>query len=438
MTALHEHSIQWHDGEIAVHRLLNGPHYANPNPTSTGLSQAHAYRVAVSPLVAFGALDRQGRPWTTVLGGSPQFTHAVAPSVLGVQSIVDLDYDPVVDALFGRGGEDGKSKGAGELLRPGPENGPIMAGLSIDLMTRDRVKLSGKMIAGAVFARPNDSAEGETADAGRVGEVQMAFLVQEALGNCPKYLNKKKIRNHMPCPRLVYDSDKTSDPLPRAGLDLIREADLFFLSSTNGKTMDTNHRGGRQGFLRVANEGSSHSGAKRPTPLTLIYPEFSGNRLYQTLGNLQVKPLVGLAIPDFNTGNVLYCTGHTKTLVGTEASACLPHTKLAVRIIADRTIFVANGLPFRGEAVDFSPYNPPVRRLLSEMVAAGDDSLVAGTPEKNGTIATAVLLGRQEISPSVSRFTFTLEPDRNAHAAQLQWQAGQYMTLDFGPELDIG
>ncbi|KAL1887738.1 hypothetical protein Sste5346_010031 [Sporothrix stenoceras] len=174
MAAIQEHSVQWHAGEIAMHRLLNGPHYAEPNPTSAGLSQAHASRVAASPLVAFGALDRKGRPWTTVLGGSPQFAQAVAPSVLGVRSVVDLDYDPVVDALFGSDTKSCSTKGDGELLRPGPEHGPVMAGLSINLMTRDRVKLAGRMLAGAASTRPDESAQGDQVARGRTGEVLLA------------------------------------------------------------------------------------------------------------------------------------------------------------------------------------------------------------------------------------------------------------------------
>ncbi|KJR81191.1 uncharacterized protein SPSK_01073 [Sporothrix schenckii 1099-18] len=431
MATIQEHSIQWHEGEIAMQRLLNGPHYNRPNPTSTGLSQAHAYRIAVSPLAAFGALDRKGRPWTTVLGGSPQFAQAVAPGVLGVQSIVDLDYDPVVDALFGGDEDNGGAKGNGELQRPGPEYGPIMAGLSINLITRDRVKLAGRMIAGAVSMRPDGPVGEEGAHLGRIGKMQLSLLVQEALGNCPKYLNQKRIMVHKPRPQLVYDSDKSPGPLPRAGFELIEGADLFFLSSTDGKTMDTNHRGGSPGFLRVADEGGQ---SPNHTALTLVYPEFSGNRLYQTLGNLKVNPLVGVVIPDFETGNVVYLTGRTKILVGPEARAYLPHTKLAVRIEVERTIFVTDGLPFRGETIDFSPYNPPVQPLLCKALVADEH----GTVEKQEPIAMAIISGRQVLSPSIARFTFILKATSKINATQLQWQAGQYITLDFGTELDLG
>ncbi len=446
MAAIQDGIFQWHAGEKAIHQLLNGPHYAQPNPTSPGLTRSHAYRVALSPLVAFGALDHHGRPWTTVLGGEPQFTRSVAPNVLGVQSLVDVDYDPVIGALFGGGSDDkarSRVKGDGALLRPGQDNGPVMAGLSIDLETRDRVKIAGKMLAGAVTERPIENSRQES-DNGRVGEVQMAMFVQEALGNCPKYLNKKAIRPHVPRPRLLYDSHTTSGPLPQAGVAIIEKADLFFLSSTNGKTMDTNHRGGPPGFVRIAHNGETETHNGGASGLTLVYPEFSGNRLYQTLGNLQVKPLAGLLFPDFETGNVLYLTGHTEILVGAAASASMPRTKLAVRISVDQAILVAEGLPFRGDVIDYSPYNPPVCSLLSEIVASGGgdvDAAVAAAVASGGRepLATAMLTGREVLSPSVARFTFTLEPSTEAGSmGKVQWHAGQYVTLDFAPELDIG
>ncbi|EPE02997.1 oxidoreductase fad-binding domain-containing protein [Ophiostoma piceae UAMH 11346] len=437
-------SIDWHNGEIAVHRKLNGPHYSVPNPTTPGLSQAHAFRVAASPLVAFGTLDRDGRPWTTILGGEAQFTQKIAPNVLGVQSLVDLDYDPVVDALFSSNNSRTESmtgdKGDGGLLRYGPDNGPIVAGLSIDLETKDRVKLAGRMLVGTVSEHQPHSDEAP----GRIGDMQLAFVVQEALGNCPKYLNRKKIRPHVPRPQLVYDSSLHDGQLPREGIDLITQADLLFVSSTDGRTMDTNHRGGPPGFLRIVtiakDQGrhGSDGGSTTNTGLTLIYPEYSGNRLYQTLGNFHVNPLVGIVVPDFDTGTVLYLTGHTKTLVGPEASAYLPHTKLAVHITVDRAILVADGLPFRGDIIDYSPYNPPVRPLRSEATGAAGDIGAAASYGERKPFATAVLTGRHELSPTVSRFTFDLEPVHARETAPLLWHAGQYITFDFSPELDVG
>ena len=71
------------------------------------------------------------------------------------------------------------------------------------------------------------------------------MLVTESLGNCPKYLNKKDVVAHDPsAAELVSDTL----PLPRDAVGLVYKADMFFLSTTTGNTMDTNHRGGTPGL----------------------------------------------------------------------------------------------------------------------------------------------------------------------------------------------
>ncbi|EON99787.1 putative oxidoreductase fad-binding domain-containing protein [Phaeoacremonium minimum UCRPA7] len=420
MPTLHEHVPGgWHEGEQFMHRLLHSSRQGNP--TSYGLPAHYAYRVQVSALVAFGTLDSQGRPWTTVWGGERGFARAIAQNVLGVQTLVDRRFDPVVEAFFG-GKEDG------EMVRPLREgdDAQVMAGLSIDLSTRDRVKLAGRMIAGAV--QVNGSEETTSGDEKErkeeqkgAAEVQLAMMVQESLGNCPKYLNKKEIRPHVPSPSLVSDTL----PLPMEAMKLLARADLFFLSSTSGETMDTNHRGGPPGFVRVVSNSASDG-------VVLVYPEYSGNQLYQTLGNLHVRPLVGLVVPDFASGDALYLTGETSVLVGRDAAALLPHSKLAVKITVTAARFVRDSLPFRGDVVDYSPYNPPVRRLASEQAA-----LVAPSAEAaSGPPATATLVKREVLTPSIARFTFKLRPSRPG--ALKQWKPGQHITLDFSEELDMG
>ncbi|GAW24001.1 hypothetical protein ANO14919_135800 [Xylariales sp. No.14919] len=441
LTALH---AQWHPGEQAVQRMLGVP--GRDNPTVHGLKQAHGHRVNVSPLVAFGALDEHGRPWATVWGGEAGFCRPIAENVLGVNGIADARFDPVVQALFAVRGvgkldtEDGEI-GHGErrivdeeVVRP--EGRKVMAALSIDLETRDRVKLAGRFVAGAA-----------TGTAPGVANLQMVFAVEEALGNCPKYLNKKHIVPHVPAPELVRDAGSAADdglPLPQEAVELISKADLFFIASKHGDgTMDVNHRGGAPGFLRVFRnrESNANDDGADDGGLVLVYPEYSGNRLYQTLGNLREDPVAGLVIPDFNTSDVLYLTGRTTILVAERAAAYMPRAKLAVRIDITEARFVRGGLPFRGSVIDYSPYNPPVRPLATEKGENQED-------EADGTanaIALATLLTRQVITPTISRYVFRLTPIKNGRGDNKgstnglhAWYPGQHITFDFSSELDHG
>lgn len=420
MTALHFQQSTWHPGEAALQKLLHVP--PTQNPTAAGLPSRFAHRVVVSPLVAFGALDSQGRPWATVWGGETGFSRPMGDSgVLSANSLVDGRYDPVLKALLGSSdGGVGNREDEYQITRDELEGGrgKLMAGLSIDLATRDRVKLAGKLVAGRVNPMKGGIEMGQGEDA--VVRVQMAMLVEESLGNCPKYLNKKSIRPHVPSPRLISDNL----PLPNQAQELLNKADLCFLSSTNGEGMDVNHRGGPPGFVRVISNNTKDG-------VSICYPEYSGNRLYQTLGNMHICPLVGMVVPDFETGDVLYLTGETKILVGADAARMLPHTKLAVRIRVTAARFVQNGLPFRGDVVDYSPYNPPVRRLATESQASanGREVDVASKPP-----ATATLINKEIITPMIARFAFKLDTARPLK----KWRPGQHVTFDFSSELDIG
>ncbi|RYP62668.1 hypothetical protein DL770_009555 [Monosporascus sp. CRB-9-2] len=414
METLHVQQSGWHEGELAVHSLLKVPP-GYQNPTSAGLPPQLSYRVAISSLVAFGALDEHGRPWTALWGGERGFARPVAPGILSMQSLVNRRHDPVVRALIGNIASDG------ELVRPeDAEDGvKLMSGLSIDLETRDRVKLAGRMVAGTMAARPDGKGKNR-AESG-VGEAQLKMLVEESLGNCPKYLNKKDIRPRVPSPELVSDAL----PLPAEATLLLEKADMFFLSSTNGQTMDTNHRGGPPGFIRLVNNSVGAG-------VVLVYPEYSGNRLYQTLGNLHVNPKVGIVVPDYETSDVLYLTGETQLLVGQAAAKLMPHTKLAVTVVVREARLVKDGLLFRGEVGKRSPYNPPVRRLDAE----GASGLAGASSEAT---ATATLVGRENLSPTVSRYIFRLSPARIGGGEPLKmWKPGQHVTLDFSEELDAG
>lgn len=389
---------EFHEGERAMHQMLKVPR--QDNPTSPGLPMRYGMRVTQSSLVALGTMDNLNRPWTTVWGGDRGFARPVAENVLAFNSAVDTRHDPVFRALW-----DGADPQDDAVVRPGDGEGKEMAGLAIDLETRDRVKLMGKMVAGAAV------------NGGK--EVQMAMVVTGSLGNCPKYLNKKDVVLHEMKPELVSDSLL----LPQGALDLIDKADMLFLSSSNGETMDTNHRGGSPGFIRVVKNTA--------TGLELVYPEFSGNRLYQTLGNFKVNPKIGLAIPDFNTADVLYLTGSASVLVGAEASSLLARSNLAIKITVTEARFVKSGLPFRGDAGEFSPYNPPIRHLLSEHDAHLASSSSSASSQPN---MSASLVRREVLTPTINRYTFQL----SSRSAIPKWQAGQYVTLDFEPELGAG
>lgn len=411
-------SFEWHDGERAVQRRI-GVDDRDDNPTSPFLAAMFASRIPRYPLMAVGTLDDQDRPWVTLWGtGSPPLSQAIAQNVIAIRSEVDASFDPVVQAIW-KGQDDGeivRHEGAGKLF----------SALGVNLEQRSRLKLAGKIIAGALNA--DDEAESATKDDGttraKSGNIQLAANIEQCLPNCPKYLNKRLITSSTPKPSLLSDSNHLSQP----ALDLIKNADTMFIASVHEhEDMDANIRGGPQGFIRVAQPQSLDEAS------TIVWPEYSGNNLYQTLGNLEATPKAGLVIPNFETGDVLYVTGTTQVLVGGEASAVIAKSKLAVSLKITAARLVQDGLAFRGIAVDDathgrSPYNPRVRTLTSE----SHDEL-GKTPGEEVPV-TAQLIKKTKLTPTISRYRFALlDP-----AILGPWKAGQYVAMDLSNELYMG
>lgn len=183
--------------------------------------------------------------------------------------------------------------------------------------------------------------------------------------------------------------------------------------------MSTNYRGGPPGFVRIMSNDANG--------VTLVYPEYSGNRFYQTLGNLQIVPKAGFVFPNFDNGDVLYATGTAEIVAREEAAIIVPRSNLVLKLIVQEAHFVETGLNFRGEPGEMSPYNPAVRPLASEGAIT--------VAQANGvSTVTAKLLERVLLTPTIARFRFSLS-DPNASG---RWKHGQYVALSFENELSTG
>lgn len=419
-------TVPWHEGELRLHGLL---HPANAltssfdNPTSPFLTSGAARHLSRAPLLAVGALDEHSQPWTTVWadGGRSGFMAPVGNSTVAIKVPVDACFDPVVHALLGKANatlEKGADGVASNGTNPHEAKGrKMVAGLSIDLETRSRVKLSGRMLAGAVRDPGGEDVGGTTLR--QEAEAQLVVSVEQSLGNCPKYITARAVYGAPSKPRLLADSA----PLPQRALDVIAKADLFFVSSAHDdQDMDTNHRGGPPGFVRVvSNKDESHGG------LVLAWPEYSGNRLYQTLGNLASVPKAGLVFPDFETGDVLYVTGSTETLIGPAAEEVLPHSNLVVLLRVAAARFVVEGLNFRGRPGEPSPYNPRLRLLRGEGATAANDNSQRERPH-------ATLVQQERLTPGIFRARFRI----SSRGEPVTWKPGQYVALSFEDELSMG
>lgn len=68
----------------------------------------------------------------------------------------------------------------------------------------------------------------------------------------------------------------------------IESVPFFFLATAAGENTDCSFRGGAPGFVRVT------------APDRLIFPDYDGNRMYKSLGNILVNPNIGLLFVRFD------------------------------------------------------------------------------------------------------------------------------------------
>ena len=81
----------------------------------------------------------------------------------------------------------------------------------------------------------------------------------------------------------LVESDTISDEFK----DFIDSVPFFFLATSAGENVDCSFKGGTPGFVRVT------------APDTLIFPDYDGNRMYKSLGNIAENPNAGLLFMKF-------------------------------------------------------------------------------------------------------------------------------------------
>ncbi|WP_211987129.1 pyridoxamine 5'-phosphate oxidase family protein [Bradyrhizobium tropiciagri] len=68
----------------------------------------------------------------------------------------------------------------------------------------------------------------------------------------------------------------------------ITTASFFFIASSHGDHPDCSFKGGDPGFVKIIG------------PSTLEFPDYDGNLMYRTLGNITMNPRVGLLFMSFD------------------------------------------------------------------------------------------------------------------------------------------
>ena len=224
-----------------------------------------AASISQMTFAAMAARDRAGRLWTSPLLGPPGFLHAPSTTTLEINTPL-ASADPL----------------------HGLPQGQAVGVIAIDFITRRRVRINGSLTS---------------SEAGR-----LTVDVDQAYGNCPQYIQQRRWRiDGLPNDtRARLYSGKILRP---TDIRLIEAADTFFLGTTHAISgNDASHRGGRPGFVRVAKE-------------YLWWPDYPGNNMFNSFGNLWSDPTAALLFIDFRAGVALQLSGSATVCWGDHTTA---------------------------------------------------------------------------------------------------------------------
>ncbi|MFI8911712.1 pyridoxamine 5'-phosphate oxidase family protein [Streptomyces sp. NPDC053513] len=253
-----------------------------------GIRPIAAAFLEAQPMLVIGTADADGRVWSSLLTGAPGFARAVGPHTVSV---------------------------AADLPEGTPDGAPVGT-LALDPRTRRRMRLNGTA---------RRSGRGFTIEA------------EQVFSNCPKYLQKREWYGSEP-PGAAPAAVRHGEALTPDQARRIRAADTFFIATAAPDGLDTSHRGGNPGFVRV------------DSPRELSWRDYPGNSMFLTLGNLESDGRAGLLFLDWETGLTLQLTGVAHTEYG-------PGGRVT-RFRVDRTSETPDASPLRWSPPEYSPSNP--------------------------------------------------------------------------------
>lgn len=300
----------YHAGERAVQARAGQVAIADRNGVviaDTILAGARPF-IEKQFMAVLASIDGAGAVWASILYGQPGFARSIRPDAVAFQvPLAQRDAtDPIWDNI---------------------QTDPTIGMLFIELGSRRRYRINGMV--------QHQDAEG------------LEVTVREAYPNCPRYIQRRHLRS-MASDFPAGDAT-TGSSMDDSVTGLINKADTLFVATHNLETgADASHRGGSPGFVQIVD---AH---------TLRIPDFDGNSLFNTLGNMELNARTGLCIPDFEGQQLLQLTGRSRLLWDQDDPQNLTGgTRRFWEFEVERWILRPVSQKLEWEYLDASPFNPP-------------------------------------------------------------------------------
>lgn len=206
----------------------------------------------------------------------------------------------------------------------------LMSLLAIELPTRRRLRINGHL--SSFQAQPSIASH-------------LDLIVDQAYPNCPKYIQRRSLHPHH------FQPPDNPEAMESAALNAdqskwITDADTCFVASVHRESgTDVSHRGGLPGFIQVE------------SATRLKIPDYAGNGMFNTLGNIRASGFAGLLFIDFDHGRQLQVIGDAQIDWSRESKTAERSWLLEVNRVRESSL--PHGLQW--DFLDSSPFNPTPR-----------------------------------------------------------------------------
>ncbi|MBE7169265.1 MAG: pyridoxamine 5'-phosphate oxidase family protein [Williamsia sp.] len=267
----------FHPGEREIQHRTGEAHIADAiKSIVTGTLANNAINfVEKQPMVIVGSRNDAGEPWASLLVGHVGFARVPDPGT--IQFDTRQISSNGTDIFFSN-------------LRQDDQIGSLF----IELNSRKRLRVNGTC-----------KWEGSLIE----------LKIKHAYPNCPKYIQRRIIsmpEGFQKLTSVTAEGIHLTDHM----IDWIKGADALFVASAGADGgLDASHRGGNPGFIQLIDNK------------VLKIPDYPGNSLFNTFGNIVQNPKVGLLLIDFEQKQTLQITGTASLLFDQTSEADLLRTK---------------------------------------------------------------------------------------------------------------
>lgn len=299
-------------GELYVQQLAGEDKIAQkriPMAINNQLNDFSAEYLEYQLLFNITSIDQDNRVWISMLSGKPNLIKVIDFSTISIDKT--LITSPSDDVFY-------------KNIRHNKNVGLLF----LDWETRKRYRLNGRI---------------------KEEKDNLIINIQETYGICHKYIQRRSFKYTNPNTPSIPSSLKGIEIMDIHKL-LIENANTFFLGTCGlNKKVDASHKGGKPGFVKFINNN------------TIKIPDYSGNSMFNSLGNIHENPSSGLIFIDYKENKILQLTGRGEIKFNQTNKEDLVHSGNTGRFWLfkiDDWIWTENFNQINWDFIDYSPFNP--------------------------------------------------------------------------------